>query len=43
MLGYEGINPAIPMSPAVKFVTPKYKQQLVGSDLLMNKELTKFY
>eukprot|EP00347_Sterkiella_histriomuscorum_P019304 403342163 len=43
ILGYEGINPAIPMTPGVKFVPPKYKQQLQGKDLIMNEELAKFY
>jgi len=31
------------LNPSIKFVKHKYKQQLVGSDFMMNEELSEFY
>ncbi|CDW80342.1 antennal-enriched udp-glycosyltransferase [Stylonychia lemnae] len=42
-INVDGVNPPIYKNPSVRFVQNKYKQQLTGSDFMMNEELSLFY
>lgn len=43
VLSIEGVNPPIATSPSVKYVFPKFKQQLTGRDLMMDAEMSEFF